>query len=88
MTPDERANYLVELATIVPLDEGTRAEIVTTMEQAPQLLPSIMANYASQDWTDPATPAGQRFLKIVEAFGAVGSAAGNVIGAISGAKGV
>lgn len=47
-----------------------------------------LAEYVGQDWTDPATPAGQRALAILAALGNIGSAVGTVAGAIAGVKGV
>ena len=80
---------------------STEAELLVALEQVTAVTPDkwrrlaalplylqrlALAEYAGQDWSDPATPVGARVLAIIEALGSVGSAVGNVAGAISGAK--
>ena len=78
-----------EAALLVALEQATNVtgEKWKHIASLPAELQRLaLANYASQDWADPATPAGQRFLEIVSALGAVGSAVGAVAGAVAGVK--
>lgn len=87
VTPDQRAAAIVELGELTHLDAAKRDEIVECAERAPQLLSAILANYQDQDWSDPSTPAGARFLAIVQALGGIAGAVGAVAGAAAGVRG-
>lgn len=87
LSPDERAELLVEFATLTNLSDSERADLVETAERAPQLIGQALANYQGMNWSDPSTPAGARALAILEALGGVASAVGAVAGAVSGVKG-
>jgi hypothetical protein len=73
-----------ELAQLRPdLDAGRLAEIRSL---PPELRAAVLQQLADQDWTHPSPDAGERFLAIVSALGAVGSAVGAVAGAAAGVK--
>jgi hypothetical protein len=80
-----------ETTLLVALEQETRIDGAKWRRIAampPDLQRLELQNYADQDWTDPATPAGQRVLAIISELGAVGSAVGSVAGAIAGVKAV
>ncbi len=75
-------------AELTQVTTMTRSEWEHVASLPPELQRLAFANFASQDWTDPATSAGQRVLAVVAALGGIGSAVGSVAGAIAGVKGI
>lgn len=88
LTDEEVAVLRVELAQLTRLDSDKTLEIEQTAKERPELLPTILANYADQDWADPSTPAGQRFLAIVSALSGLAGEVGSVAGAAGAVKGL
>ena len=79
------AELLARLEQVTHVAGGEWQRIATLPPALQQL---ALANYADQDWADPATPAGQRLLDILAALGGIGNAVGSVAGAITGVKAI
>ncbi len=83
--PESVEQLFADLTQVTTLTRG-EWEHIAALPAALQLL--ALQNFASQDWTDPGTPAGQRALEIISALGSIGSAVGNVAGAVAGVKSI
>jgi hypothetical protein len=77
------ADLLVALVQETQVDAGKLRRVASL---PPDLGALELAEYAGQDWTDPATPTGQRVLDIIAALGSIGSSIANVAGAIAGVR--
>jgi hypothetical protein len=86
LTDEQIADLVVEARTLTRLQGQALQDFVETAGHSPALARAQLALYAGQDWTDPATPVGQRILELIDAFGAVGSAVGNIASAVTGVK--
>jgi len=81
----DETTLLVELEQVTHID-GPKWRRIAALPPSLQALE--LACYDDMDWTDPATPAGQRVLAIISALGGIGSAVGNVAGAIAGIRAI
>jgi hypothetical protein len=81
----DETELLIELEQVTHID-GAKWRRIASLPPSLQALE--LACYADQDWSDPAEPAGQRVLEIISALGGIGSAVGNVAGAITGIRAI